>query len=168
MKMEDFKKFSEYLDNSLKKGLFKEGVYISIDLDKESNRVFKDIQKTFKSFTELEEELHCTIIYSKKPCICEVQTLEKDATITAKFKGYSLFGSENDILVAEIESKELRERYEYLMTKHDFISDYREYKPHITLAFNYKDKLDDLPTINTDIILKNEVVKEMDTNKGKA
>lgn len=150
--MMDFKNFKKYED----------GVYISVNLSPSStvelNAYMQENLSTFK----INKSLHCTLIYSQKPLKNEVQIEEYDAFGT--FKGFSLFGPDKNILVLELDCDTLVERNKELVQKYNFISDFDEYKPHVTLAYEItKDfNLDVLPEIGFEVQFCCETIEPLD------
>jgi len=104
-------------------------------------------------------ELHCTLIYSKKPHKNKINS--EDYKITAKFKGYEYFGENKDTLVVLLESEELINRNKFLVKEYGFISDFETYTPHVTLSYNSTVDISTLPDIEFDVVLENEYVQDL-------
>jgi len=90
------------------------------------------------------EEFHCTVRYAKlKPGQTHelftewLDTLSLQ-TLKAYVEKFSIFGSEKDVLVAELDSQDLHDwnaKIDGWMAANGYApSDYPKYKPHITLA----------------------------------
>lgn len=95
------------------------------------------------------EEFHCTINYCKmkpgqshQPFVDWMNTMELPKLIAYTEK-FSIFGPEQDVLVAELESQDLHEWQAKIAGWLDANgyppSDYPKYKPHITLSEGVKD-----------------------------
>ena len=148
------KTFKEFLE--LNKERYS-GVYMALKLSDYSDRALKEFQESQGG--ELEENLHCTLIYSDKPFIGKIEV--KEYSLIVKPKKFSLFGENNDILVLEVESRELMKRNRELMQQYGFIQDWA-YNPHITLATNFSGDVDSLVLPSFDIILENEYLEALD------
>lgn len=132
------------------------GVYMALKLSKYSERELKEF---CEQFDELDENLHCTLIYSDKPFIGKIEV--KDYSIIVKPKKFSLFGENNDILVLEVESSELMNRNRELMQQYGFIQDW-EYNPHITLVTNFSGEIESLELPIFDIVLEKEYLESLE------
>ena len=137
------------------------GVYIAVKPNLTSEALLKEfINKHIEA--QINTELHSTLIYSKKKFKGEM-IIKPGQLHIAKIKGYALFGPNNDTLVAELDCPTLVARNKELMEKYGFITDFPDYKPHITLAFYAEDTdLDKLPLFDKGIILTNEYVNELE------
>jgi len=140
---------------------YKKGVYIATDLTKESQNLIKQYQKDNLN-GDLNDELHCTLIYSQKPQQDLIQP--KKYTYKAKAIGFSLFGPDKDTLVINLESEDMVKRNNELSKEYGFISDYDEYRPHITLSYKSTGiDLENLPKLNETLYLTNEYIEQLDT-----
>ncbi len=81
-------------------------------------------------------EYHTTVIYSKKPCP-EMRKHDPQLPIWGTASGFELFGDDKNVLVVRINSVQLQKLYDDLQI-YGPTSDYPEYKPHITLSYNWK------------------------------
>jgi 2'-5' RNA ligase len=163
--MRTFKEFvfendNESEDNTIH---YPEGVYIACKLSEESEKAVREYQEKYLKQFEINEELHCTLIYSKKPQVDEIIPSSYQATCT--FNQFELFGPKSDTLVIELISNEMIRRNEELVKEHKFVSDYSEYKPHITLSYGVENiDLNSLPSIDFMITLQDEYVEELNTD----
>ena len=108
---------------------------------------------------------HLTLIYSKKKFDGEVKTVEYE--VTGVVKGFAIFGQKGErALVAEIDSNDIKDRNEKLVDDYGFISDFDEYKPHITLAYDLPDNFDlsKLPKFPQPLTFGKESVSELELN----
>lgn len=141
------------------------GVYIATNLSEETATAVKEYQEKYLKQYEVNEELHCTLIYSQKPHVDELEPASYQATAT--FGGFDLFGPNKDTLVIELISEDLVNRNAALVEEHGFISDYKEYKPHITLAYGIECiDLNSLPAIEFQMTLEDEYIDQLDPNWG--
>ena len=89
----------------------------------------------------------------------------KNYTTEATFKNFSLFGEDNDALVAEIYSPYLNQRNKVLTDKYSFISDFPNYKAHFSLSYEAQGiDVNSLPDIDFPIVFENETVELLDTD----
>lgn len=140
---------------------FKDGIYISVDVDGFTQENLNQYMKENLKGIQKSKSLHCTLIFSQKPLKEEVETEEYSTSGT--FKYFSLFGPEKDVLVIELDCEKLIERNKELVEKYGFISDFDEYKPHLTLAYNVPKDFDinTLPGIDFKINFHNEHVEPL-------
>ena len=134
--MKTFKQFiieNESEETEIEEVQYPGGVYISVKLSEETEKAVKDYQEKYLKQHKINEELHCTLIYSQKPYVDEIEPASYSATGT--FQEFSLFGEKEDTLVVEINSQDLARRNEELVDEHGFISDFGEYKSHVTLSY---------------------------------
>lgn len=132
------------------------GVYMALKLSKYSERELKEF---CEPLYDLDENLHCTLIYSNKPFIGKIEV--KDYSIIVKPKKFSLFGENNDILVLEVESSELMNRNRELMQQYGFIQDWG-YNPHITLVTNFIGDIKSLELPIFNIVLEKEFLEALE------
>jgi len=158
------KTFKEYIleieENEI---TFPGGVYISAIPDEITSEKIKEYQEKYLKGQDIVDidSLHCTLIYSKKPYVDNIEPEEYTAIGT--FQEFNLFGPNKDTLVVEINSQDLRRRNEELVEKYGFISDFDEYKSHVTLSYN-ADGIDinALPPMDFVFTFINETVEQLD------
>jgi len=139
------------------------GVYISVKMTEESQIALNEYTSKYLKDAELNEELHCTLIYSKKEQKEEIEP--KIYNVTGTFLNFSKFGEDKDTLVAELNCPDLVERNKELVKEYGFISDYDEYKPHFTISYNAKDiDINSLPDIDFAINFNEETIEELNTD----
>lgn len=124
------KTFSEYLAEATKSP----GTYACLKVSAES----KDELRDWLEENEIggmidpeEDEYHCTIIYSKK-AVPQVEDLDPNLPITAKVKGWEVFGDDK-ILVALLTSKDIVKLNKEAMEM-GATSDFDSYVPHVSVA----------------------------------
>jgi len=138
---------------------YPDGVYIAIKLSKVTENAIKDYQQKYLRGQKLNEDLHCTLIYSQKPHKDEVESASYKAIGT--FDEFSLFGP---ALVVVINSDDLVSRNNVLVDEHKFISEFDEYTPHITLCYDSTDlDINSLPPIDFEMVFEDEYVEALDT-----
>jgi len=89
------------------------------------------------------DDYHCTIIYSHQPC---PSVAEEDFNLPCKGtpKGYKLLGTDNIVLVLELECENAVHLHDKFMKDHGATHDYDSYIPHVTLSKSYSGTI--LPT----------------------
>ena len=147
--------------------LYEKGVYISVEPVNGSLDVFEKYIKENLSGYESTPRPHLTLIYSKKKFDGEIKT--SDYEVTGIVKKFSIFGQDEKALVAEIDCQDLVDRNEKLVKKYGFVSDFDEYKPHITLVYGIEEDFDlsTLPKFPQPLTFGNEKVEELDLDWGK-
>lgn len=149
------KTFKEFLELNTEE--YYPGVYMALKLSDYSDQALREFQESLGG--ELEENLHCTLIYSDKPFNGKIEV--KEYSLIVKPKKFSLFGENNDILVLEVESSELMNRNRELMQQYGFIQDW-DYNPHITLVTNFSGDVESLELPSFDITLEKEYLEALD------
>lgn len=112
------------------------------------------------------EDLHCTLLYSRKylssyDAYGEIDPLIKGQVVNLETWPHNK-GEENETtcLVMTFKCKPLEMRQKYLVDNYGATFDYDEYKPHITLSYDVGNlNVNDLPDIN-DYLGDIEIVEE--------
>ncbi len=141
------------------------GVYISVNMEEESLIAISNyMDKYLPNHDTINlENMHCTLIYSKKPYKEEI--IPKEYKSIGTFLKFTKFGEKEDVLVAELDCEAMVTRNKELVEEHDFISDFEEYKPHFTLSYNAKDiDINSLPPLDFAIYFENETIDQLDEN----
>ena len=142
---------------------FPGGVYISVKLAPETEAAVKEYQEKYLKGQKINESLHCTLIYSKKPQVDNIEPASYSATGT--FQEFNLFGPDSDTLVVEINSPDLTRRNEELVQEYKFVSDFGEYKSHVTLSYGIENiDLNSLPAMEFAFNFIEEAIEPLDTN----
>jgi 2'-5' RNA ligase len=159
LKEDAYMRDDKEIDNTVH---YPKGVYVSVSLSDISKQYIEEYCNKYlsSSKTEINYDLHCTIIYSKKEQKEEVKT--KEYKYLANFSKFSKFGENKDVLVMELDCDMLIERNKELVDEYGFISDFEEYKPHITIAYKSDIDVNYLPPFDKIIELENEQVEELD------
>lgn len=161
--MSEIKNFAEYLAEQ------QQGVYASAILTDESKQQLYDFvdknlnldKKTAK------EDYHTTVVYSRKPFGVKFGDvpLTPLAVLTTKATGYELFNTQDGgkCLVLKLDSPFLTSLHNaYIGAGASY--DYDEYKPHITLCYNFTGELGALPLPDFDIQYDKLEIKPLDTD----
>ena len=110
------------------------------------------------------DKLHCTLLYSKKPC----PDYKPQGKIDPPYRGtpgkFHIWesqpdddGKKSNCLVMEFECLELTKRHEYLMKEHNATYDYDDYKSHITMSYDVGDlKINKLPKLKKSLEMTKE------------
>lgn len=131
------------------------------------------------------KKMHCTVLYSRKPC----PNFEPLGTIDPPWvgtpTGLEVWESKGKLrdqpstrcLVLKFDCDELHDRHNTLMDEHDATYDFPEYKTHVTLSYDFGEMDEtELPSITdtiTSINIVNEYKDDLDldwasTNKMKS
>jgi len=92
--------------------------------------------------TEL-EDVHTTIHYSKKGNRGTMREA-KGKIFTVETAGLELLGENEDILVVRVVSDELERLHENLKNNYGLEYDFPEYKPHITIKYDFQGDINEL------------------------
>jgi len=143
------------------------GVYISVKITPESKILFDKYVKQYLGDFEPNPEPHLTLIYSKKSFKGIIKN--KPYTVSCKFKKFSIFGKTEMALVAELSSDELVKRNSELVKQYGFVSDFDEYKPHLTLVYDIPEdfEIESLPEIDFELSFNNETIEQLDMEWNK-
>lgn len=129
------------------------GTYASLYL---TNRSVRRLKRWALNNIDKESRLldyHITLCYSTKPI--PYQALGLLPPLPVKPKQFSLFGKNEDYLVLEVESAFANNRQEYSKLL-GAVSDFPDYKPHISLAKGFKGKVKDLEPFDDILYISRE------------
>jgi len=143
---------------SLEEKLYAGGVYIDLKMREDSIQRVKQWMNENIPTLERNLDLHCTMIYSKKEH--DIDFIPLNYTVDSNFKSFEIFGPERDTLVVCINSPEIEERQKELSGLYGFVSDFPDYKPHFTIAYNCPSELDIslFPIIDFPIYFERETI----------
>lgn len=147
------------------------GTYVGLRVLTPSNLLLRDLclQNGIPHKASMfDNRLHTTVIYSRKHCPDIVAIPQK--LYVCEFGGYDIFSGQRgeNVLVLKLVSQELQDRHNFLMQTHGATYDFPEYKPHVTLSYNYSDKTAAGITPFTDkILLGLEYVEDLDLKWGR-
>jgi len=124
--------------------IHKDGTYVSLEMSKDSKDLLDNFVEMSLGLTERVDPstYHITIIYSRTP-VPSAEFLEPEIDVSAIVTGYEVFPTKNagKCLVMRLACPYATELNAQL-TKEGATSDYAEYKPHVTLAYDTKQDLD--------------------------
>ena len=131
------------------------GTYAAVRFDAESKKRVTDFAKSIGVECLPMEDMHCTIIYSTKGDPSFKARGKLDKPMEMKGKSLTVFNQRNGkkALVLLLDCPEIEARHEELMSTHDFVYDFPQYQPHISLNYDFQGNLEDLkdaklPTLN--------------------
>ena len=104
------------------------------------------------------ERLHTTLIYSRK--YCPKLFAEPGTLYEATFKNYELF-DDGKTLVALLNAPGIVARHLKLMALHGASYDFPVFNPHVTLSYDFKGDMLNLPIIDFPILLGKEYVEDL-------
>jgi len=109
------------------------------------------------------QELHCTLVYSRKPSPGLVD-FQPDFPVKAQIVGFKIFPTQagTNCLVLELDSAEIQELHKYARSL-GCTHDYPEYTPHVTLTYSWpSDQLPSMDLNGTSLIFDHWHVKPLD------
>ena len=118
---------------------FQNGVYIEAEVDEQTKQNL--LEYCAKHNIPTNDDYHCTLIYSKKPFEGEIEKVDV-SSIKCPVENFVRFDNpEEDIyaLTLKLDCPAMKEIHQNYMYDYDFIYDYDEYIPHITLSYKAKD-----------------------------
>jgi 2'-5' RNA ligase len=123
----------------------KDGTYVSMDLSDESRALLDNFVEMSLGLTERVDPstYHITIIYSRTPVPTAEHITGMSTNTTASVVGYEVFPTKNDgkCLVMRLQFS-FAEAMNSKLTREGATSDYSEYKPHLTLAYDMSQEID--------------------------
>lgn len=126
--------------------LHKDGTYVSMDLTDDCRELVDHFVEMNLGLTERVDKstYHITIIYSRTPVPSAENYKGTEASgVEAKATGYEVFPTKNDgkCLVMRIEFP-FANLLNKQLTAEGATSDYDQYKPHMTIAYDIKQEVD--------------------------
>lgn len=123
----------------------KDGTYVSMDLSDDSRALLDNFVEMSLGLTERVDPstYHITVIYSRTPVPTAEHIAGMSTTTTANVVGYEIFPTKNDgkCLVMRLEFS-FANALNSKLTQEGATSDYNEYKPHLTLAYDMEQEID--------------------------
>lgn len=121
------------------------------------------------------DQLHCTLLYSRKYCPDYEPAGKLDQMIVGKPGQFQVWegqpdedGHKPNCLVLEFECAELVDRHNELMEEHGATFDYPEYKTHVTFSYDIGDMDDsELPEFTAPIEIVEEYGERLDLDWAK-
>jgi len=142
----------------------KDGTYVSALLDDESKQKLDLFTTQNLGLTDKidPKEYHCTIIYSRTP-VPAAENYEFPTKVYAYATGYELFDTKlgKKCLVLRLQCPAIHD-INTDMNKTGATSDYPEYKPHITISYDYSGEVAELPLPQFEICFDQFEVKPLD------
>jgi 2'-5' RNA ligase len=151
------KSFSQFIQEQTS---YKNGVYIALNVESKSvQQLTKWYNDNVKPVTKqsINKDLHCTLIYSKKPHNGDIK-LSNSKTYGVNAVSFDQFGS---YLVLKLNGVHLKRLHDKLMKQYNFVFDYEEYTPHITLC-EFSGDISGLQVPEFIIELKEVVIEDLD------
>ena len=137
------------------------GVYIAFNLSKETEDNIKEYCSQHIPGIEMNEDLHSTLVFSKKAM--EKKIDRKPDRAKGKFKQFSKFGKDEESLVIELDSEDMMNLHKWMTSDHDFISDFPDYKPHVSITYKGKDiDIENLPPMDFEFDMEHQVIENID------
>lgn len=127
------------------------GLYVACKFDRQSIVNIKALCKLLDIEQLDSDSIHSTICYSRKPCNkpFDDAVLCKSDCGTADIVGLEIFSSRDggNVLVALLDSQFLRDQHNRLMKDYELSYDFEQYRPHVTLTYDYpSDVIPELPS----------------------
>lgn len=125
----------------------KDGTYVSLELSQESRDLLDNFVEMNLGLTERVDPstYHITVIYSRTPVPTAENLLDMSTSmpVEALCTGYEIFPTKNDskCLVMRIACP-YATKLNAQLSKEGATSDYPEYKPHMTLAYDMTQEVD--------------------------
>lgn len=117
----------------------KNGTYAGYKFDKDDlNKIEKWCKENKIPTPVSKNEMHTTILYSKKPCPNYKPLGKLSSPIKASIEEQEVWDTQDKkrALVVKLNSPDMVKRHKQLMKEHKASFDYDEYKPHITLSYD--------------------------------
>lgn len=139
MTLDTFKQYAKH----------KDGTYVAYQMSKESRELLDHFVEMNLGLTERlnPDTYHITIIYSRTP-VPQAEQFIGETTATANAVGYEIFPTKtgDKCLVLRVQSSQAEVFNKHLGAM-GATSDYPDYKPHVTIAYNIQQEIDakDLP-----------------------
>jgi 2'-5' RNA ligase len=123
----------------------KDGTYVSMDLSDESRALLDNFVEMSLGLTERVDPstYHITVIYSRTPVPTAEHIAGMSTTTTASVVGYEVFPTKSNgkCLVMRLEFS-FANALNSKLTQEGATSDYDQYKPHLTLAYDMEQEID--------------------------
>jgi 2'-5' RNA ligase len=123
----------------------KDGTYVSMDLDEQSRQLLDNFVEMNLGLIERVDPstYHITVIYSRTPVPSAEASVGLSTTSFASVSGYEVFPTKNDgkCLVMRLKFP-FAESLNGKLTAEGATSDYAEYKPHLTIAYDMAQEVD--------------------------
>lgn len=129
------------------------GTYVGIRFDDETkNKILNMMQELGLKSPISADKLHSTLVYSDKKNLDGFKSTA-GVKASAKPKKFSMFDNSQNpntkCLVVELDSDYLHSRHSDIVSKYGVEEKFTEYKPHITLSYDYDGDLPDDNLLNS-------------------
>ncbi len=136
-------------------------VYAAVNLSAKTEEDIKNYCKEHLQWIVMNDDLHSTVAFSKKPKEWKIK--RANFRWEWKFKRLSKFWEDKQSIVIELDSSDLVEHNKRLTEEHELVSDYDEYKPHITITYEWWDvDVDSLPPLDIIYELEHDYIEDLD------
>lgn len=136
-------------DNMRSEEFHPDGTYVKASLDDAAkDRIYELMDALNLNNRVPRDDLHTTIMYSRKPCPDAIEMNGTAVPFRAKISDFKIWedrGSGSNCLVAVVECDPLRNIHEHMHLKYDATYDFPEFIPHITLSYDCGDLQPELP-----------------------
>jgi 2'-5' RNA ligase len=140
--------------------LHPDGTYAKAVLDNDSkDRIYELMDAIHLTSRVPKEDLHTTIMYSRKPCPKAMEMNGTAIPFRGKISGFNVWedrGTKQTCLVAVVDCDFLRSVHEYMQKTYDAVYDFPKFIPHITLSYDGGDNKYNMPS--DDYIVKYTVL----------
>lgn len=146
----------------------KDGTYVSMLLSKESKELLDTFTTQNLGLTDKIDPstYHTTLIYSRTP-VPDAENYEFPSSVNATASEYELFDTKqgNKCLVLKLNCPRAHEINSDL-NKMGATSDYSEYKPHITICYDYDGltEISELPVPSFELVFDDFQILPLDVN----
>lgn len=124
----------------------KPGSYIGWKFNQESvDRIMKYAKDCKLEYPSKPSKIHITVLFSRKYCENLIPKGKFNTLLPVEIHKLEIFGPDEKgerFLVIRLKNKEIMERNKELMDRYNVVSDYGEYKPHVTLGYQIKEDFD--------------------------
>ena len=111
------------------------------------------------------DDMHCTILYSRKHLPDYQAAGEYDTPIVGKNGKFEIWPTRDkkaNVLVLHLSSPEMTKRHKFLMKEHGATYDFDEYKPHVTFTYDFGDNdVKSLKPVDFDIEFTTEYSEDL-------
>lgn len=115
-----------------------QGTYVNMKLSEDSNLELQKFLRERNIPSDDPAGFHCTIVYSRKPCP-DCKFYQFNLPIFARVDKWEVFPTQKggQCLVLKLECPEMIQAHEDIRNAYGATHDYPEYKPHVTICYDY-------------------------------
>lgn len=122
----------------------KPGLFVGVKLSADSKKkIAKYIQDAEIPNACSVDDMHCTVLYSRKPCPDYKPPGRYDKPLVGKPGKFEVWDNRDktrNVLVLTLNSPDLAKLHKKLMKDHPATYDFPEYKAHVTFSYDFGDK----------------------------